>query len=116
MRFLSRSICSSFNGGKARRRQNEIRGAISLVHRLIQRFSFVLLLLEGCVLEILFRPLRDRALVSSLRHPETLDAIAPLRKARIVYPILGGKKEFVVLIHLRTQLVTNWFVDKPFTL
>ena len=84
MRFLSRSICSSFNGGKARRRQNEIRGAISLVHRLIQRFSFVLLLLEGCVLEILFRPLRDRALVSSLRHPETLDAIAALRKARIL--------------------------------
>jgi len=29
---------------------------------------------------------------------------------------LRGKKEFVVLIHLPTQLVTNWFVNKPFTL
>jgi len=26
-------------------------------------------------------------------------------------PILGGEKEFVVLIHLPTQLLTNWFVN-----
>src|SRR6266403_1737869 len=40
--------------GKARGRQDELRGAINLIHVLIQRLSFVLLVLEGCVLEILF--------------------------------------------------------------
>jgi hypothetical protein len=42
--------------------------------------------------------------VCKTHHARVPDLCAPL------------KEEFCALIHLRTQLVTNWIVNKPFTL
>src|SRR4029077_4193929 len=54
LRFLSHSICSLLTAAKRAGGKIKLRGAINLVHRLIQRLSLVLLLLESCVFEILF--------------------------------------------------------------